>query len=368
MDAALHVIDPAGAGDAALWSAAACLRRDDSARAAVIGSSDDIRRAWRWGLGRIDAISAPLGRAELAWPTLRRLCRERRPRVVHAWSGRSMAAAALALRGTKTALVASLRASPGGGAIGAWRSRIARGGADALLFERDCHALAWGALDDAIVAPAAPPEPGAFIAAPRAEARAAWLAEPGDAVVAFLTDSASPPDARSASFLLGILALAGRGVVGVTPSAHNLERAERFVQRLGRRWALTVDQRPLPEWLGACDAAVWRQGGGSAAGFTASWALALGVPLIVEGDAGDVPAGAAWRVNPGHNEAAGALLAVLEGRAAERVAAMREAGLRRASEADPDAWAARIARIHARASGLATGVRVSAGGSAPARA
>ena len=371
MAACLHVIDPASAGDAALWSAASLLRRDDSARAAVIGSSDDARRALRWGLGRVDAIAAPLGRAELAWPTLRRLCRERTPRVVHAWSARAMVAAALAVRGMDTALVASLPAAPCGGPLGAWSARIARGRADALLFDSERAARAWGLLEEGVVAPAAPAEPGALPAAGRAEARAGWRASPGDAVIAVLTEPGSPLEAASASFLLGILTLAGRGVVGVAPSAHNLERAERFVQRLGRRWAFTVDPRPLPEWLGACDAAIWRQGRGGAAstpGFAARWALALGVPLIVEGDAAGLPAGAAWEVRPGHNQAAGALLAVLEGRAAARVSAMREAGLRHAREADPEEWAARIFRIHARALGLAASGRLTARGSAPAQA
>ena len=173
--------------------------------------------------------------------------------------------------------------------------------------------------------------------------RTDWGFTPTTTAIACIADPARSADARMIGYQAGVLSIAGRTTAAIVPpDARDIERARRFRgHHKDREWEIVVEDRPLWEWLPACEVCVWSEDPGLRTGMRLmrtppsaiglAWAAAAGIPIIAE----DVPAtrellgdNAATFVTPGNRlELNRALLRIIDDTElrAERIAAGRRA-------------------------------------------
>jgi hypothetical protein len=97
--------------------------------------------------------------------------------------------------------------------------------------------------------------------ADRARAREMLGIDPGDLVVLLIGDGPEADSLRF-SFLLGLMDVAGRSIVGVLPaSAAHRGRGARLRRRSTRPLRVVTTNRPMLKVAPACDMAVWDAGG-----------------------------------------------------------------------------------------------------------
>lgn len=240
----VHFFDAFEAG----WCAGMALRpaASDRSRGAadlivLVGGREDASYARSMGVSWDARLPAPVGRPWLAWR-----------------QARSM-----------------LRTMPDVGRICAWSpstarlARLATPGASVVV------EVASGSRRDTA--------PDAGLSRDRASMLARWRLDPSSAIIGFLADGSRCVAGIDASFLLGVLVLAGTPAVGVVwrGSARSVERGERMMRSQHRRWRLIIEDEPLPRWIGACDAGVGLASSGGISE-SARWARASGVRVVQE--------------------------------------------------------------------------------------
>jgi len=173
-----------------------------------------------------------------------------------------------------------------------------------------------------------PIEAARFDPSRRKNFRDDWGLTDATTVIAAIGDPAASSDARMIGYQAGVLSIAGRSTAAIVhPLARDVERARRFRgHHRDREWEIVTEDRPIWEWLPACDACVWTDDPGLRAGsplrrmppspLALAWVAAAGIPIITE----DVPAtrdllpsDAACFVTPGNRlELNRALLRVID--------------------------------------------------------
>ncbi len=276
----VHFFDAAGAGwvagEALRSTIAECTAECDH-RVVLVGGREDASHARTMGVDWHDHLTAPTGRAWLAWRKARSL----------------------------------LRSTPEVGRVCAWSSRTAK-------LARWASPGAPVIVEVASTARRSPPS-STGRTRDRASMLARWRLHPSSSIVGFLADGRRAIRCTDASFLLGVLTLAGQPAVGVMwrGSARSVERGERMIYLQHRRWRLIIEDEPPPCWVGACDVCVVPGSSGPSPA-AVDLACARRVPIVVEipGDpskVGPEPRASVRTVRGGVRHAcAGAALDVLE--------------------------------------------------------
>lgn len=288
----------------------------------------------------VDRVAAPASPRVLA-----RLMDSRpRPNVIHAWSI-SAARRGLGVR-PRADVVLSLWQRPVLGSLVVRRSmRRTLGGCRSVVFTgqslRNEYAEVAALGPDAMIVEA-PVSPRLFSSSNREAIRRDWSVSADTTVIAIIADPQPSADARHIGYQAGVLSIAGRRSAAIVPpNARDIERAMRFRRHhRDREWEIVVEDRPIWDWLPACDACVWCDDGALRTGMLSkrdppspigvAWAAAAGVPIIAEdGEAVRAllgPEGATY-VSPGSRlELNRGLLRVIDDSAwrAGRVSAARE--------------------------------------------
>lgn len=234
----------------------------DPARALLVGSSADERRAHALGLASVNRVVAPVGSAALAWRGVRRWLRalSAHEALVTAWSIGALAASCLAAPRSRVSLTLSVPPeSPGERRLAAVFAPRADRVSFASASARDAWTQSLPGLrpfaDAPLQRPTAPDSIRGLWS--RAEVRRGWGVSGKDRVVVALGDAPHLCDAREFVARLGVMGVGGFRVVGVVPSsARHLERALRFTRRHPGAWRLLVDDAPEPAVLAGCDLAM----------------------------------------------------------------------------------------------------------------
>lgn len=280
-----HLIDP-GAGEAGVLACAAAIAAspvDIAHRVIAVGPSWVEARAGQLGL-HVHARVAPGGCSALARArTLRSFLdhADGRANAVHAWSLSSGAAAHRAGVGPRLVVCGATPArheplewlaDPTVG-IWPWQSRAAWAGAGAVDI-RDLPAPtpssfrpAWAGM-------------GARVADYEL-VRAELGIEPEDEVVALIADAPESGDARRFVYLLGLLHVGGRRIVGLVPEGcSSLARAARYTRAHGRRWGLIPVRGPMCRALVGADVAALDEARPDSSVLLALVAHDAGVPVV----------------------------------------------------------------------------------------
>jgi hypothetical protein len=290
----LHLIDGLGGATTRLdLTSGACgllaERTDGEHAACVVGTGAARRRASAMGAPVLWSVAPAAARASTAARGIRRVGEAWEPDVVHCWGAGVLSLSRLAFPvGTPTVAVIDEQPEPARGAARWLESPLT----DAIMLCYDSAArepladLHPGVEVDLVNPPALAGVGGGD----RESVRASLGLEEGDLAVLLIGD-APQADLLRFAFLLGLLEVAGRLIVGVAPrSAANRARGERLRRRSLRPIPLLSSDRPLLELARACDLAVWEAGGpgptshreadaGAGAVAIAS-VLACGVPVV----------------------------------------------------------------------------------------
>ncbi len=105
--------------------------------------------------------------------------------------------------------------------------------------------------------------------------------EPEDEVIALLCDPPADGDARRFVYLLGLLHVGGRRIVGLVPEGcFALDRAARYTRAHGRRWGLIAVQGPMVRALAGADLAALDEARPDGAALLGSVARRMNVPVV----------------------------------------------------------------------------------------
>ncbi len=284
----LHLID-AGAGEGGVLACAAAVTppvatppptTDIDHRVLVIGPAWVEARARELGLS-VDARAATGGMSALSRArTVRAAVSQLRVRVdaVQAWSLSAGAIADRAGWGQRLVVCGSTPREPVEWlrgptvAMWPWQSRDAWRSAGAV----DIRELPMPHLQSPWDVPHSA-RPDACYARTRVELGL----EPADEVVALLADPPDDGDARRFVYLLGLLHVGGRRIVGLVPEGcSTLDRAARYTRAHGRRWGLIPVRGPLTRALAAADVAAIDHARGDAAGLLGLVAESSGLSVV----------------------------------------------------------------------------------------
>jgi hypothetical protein len=291
----LHLIDGSGepgprldlcAGAAGLLAA----RTSGEHASCVVGPAAARRRASALGAPRGWHVAPVLRRPEAAARGVRGIGESWSPDVVQCWGAEMLGVARLAFP-AGTPLVAVIEGRGGGhGLLVEWFGAPLTNAVLLCYDEGDRAALAdeWPGVEVRRVPPGVVPRPG-LTNEPR-RVREALGIDPGEIAVLLVGD-APQADALRFAFLMGLMQVAGRSVVGVMPtSASGRRRGSRLRRRAIHRLRVVASDRTLLELASACDLGVWDAGG---TGPVAHWTpdagagavavasvLAAGVPVV----------------------------------------------------------------------------------------
>lgn len=263
----LHLVDPR----ATPWTVMSWLARTAPGSIVVLGSSTERRWASALGLSPALEVSCPLGASLLAWRAVRRFKRRHgKAGVIRAWSIGAASAGVMAATGAAVHVTLSGPApTHRAGAMAA--SAVLRRCAGVRftgIMARDSWSAVPGWDRDHLVlmrVPTADPPLRERAEAIRREVRAQWGVDVQTRVIWAGSDIPCLGDAREFAYHVGVMAIAGRRVVGVLhPSMSALERAYRFTGRHAGAWRLILDDRSPEHIIPACDAALaasaWSRG------------------------------------------------------------------------------------------------------------
>lgn len=250
-------VECGGQGAACLCAAAIADATRDDHEVCLIGGSASERAAHRLGLTTTDRVAPPLGMAELAWPGVNALLRDRGFfDAVVCWSPASLR---LAER-TRAKRTPRLVVMPSG--LGPLRSQLPRRAHSPVVVVADDgrRARAWaselGSIRPTMVAPL--PVLPRTVEAPRERLRGKLRLRADHVAVALVGHCCVDVDALRFVHVVNLLAAAGLDVVGVIPrGAGRLARALRAATALPRPPRLIVSDATQLEQMAACDVAVW---------------------------------------------------------------------------------------------------------------
>jgi len=261
----LHLIDPVGAGPAALRALRMLLEDpdppfDDSVL--ILGGSRAERLSASMGVRTTDRIVAPARGAKRALRPLRRYIADRgRPDVAHAWSVETARLAGEAC--PASACVLSLLRPPEDGAtFGRRRAPLQEAPvADVAITPPEIEG-AWRALG---AGPPAlrcvslpPPVPDPSSMPTRADARARLALRPEQRLVALVGDPAGRLDAFTFGIAATVMYKVGLPIVVLAPpEAFALLRARRWMINHAGSPPLIVDDAPIEALAPAIDLGVW---------------------------------------------------------------------------------------------------------------
>eukprot|EP00913_Durusdinium_trenchii_P006282 g5894.t1 len=223
---------------------------------AVLLVGDAMSRRWMRAHGiAFDACVAPTGgRVALAWPSVLRAIRRRRPGAIRCWSAPTLRLASGLARFHRAAILGTLVEGP------CERERVILGAKhriESLDVFDDQDAQAWrrhGLSAETVDLPEPSPAPGDTER--RRLQRGLGVAET-DLLLGTLLDHPSETDVRRLSFLLAILAVSERSVVGLAPEGGRLvEAGRRYARVINRDYRLLFTDRPLIDQLRVLDACV----------------------------------------------------------------------------------------------------------------
>jgi len=107
---------------------------------------------------------------------------------------------------------------------------------------------------------------------------------PDDEAVALVADPPSDGNARRFVYLLGLLHVGGRRIIGLVPEGcSSLDRAARYTRAHGKRWGLIPVRGPMSRALAGADVAAIDESRPDAAGLLALVARAAGVSVVTIG-------------------------------------------------------------------------------------
>ncbi len=244
-------------------------------------------------------IGAPLRQPLMAWPAVRHALQRfetlpgnqslQHPDIVHCWSAATFTLASLYFRNAMRLL--TVTTPPPARTIQWLRMLVAeaRGNAAILTISSTLRRdLLAGGLPESAVHVLRPGIDLAMVQTTRRDALRAELGiEPGDRVVALLSDPPCAADAAHADMATGLadessLNTGQRVRLLMHPDQHNHRRARRIIRDLGRHQRIITDPRITQPWsiLPACDAAL--ASGPDAGGLSLLWAMAAGLPIVGE--------------------------------------------------------------------------------------
>ncbi len=222
----------------------------------VILIGDSMSRRWMraHAIAFTACVTPTAGRLSMAWPAVLREIRSRRPGSIRCWSAPTLRLAAGLSRFHHAAIRGTLVEGPDG-----VERVIRRAGhrIESLDVFDECDAEAWrqhGLAAETV-------ELGEPRPAPEQSERRRLQCELGveeaDLLLGTLMDHPSETDVRRLSFLLAILAVSERSVVGVAPAGGRLiEAGRRYARVINRDYRLLFSGRPLIEQLRVLDACV----------------------------------------------------------------------------------------------------------------
>jgi hypothetical protein len=258
----LHLIDGTGGRTTRLdltSGACAALRNEgDEQAVCVIGPAPARRRVAAMGAPVRWSIAPAAGARGTAARALRRVAAAWPPDVVHCWGAEMLSMSQLGFpAGTPTVGIIDRRPPLNEPVTGCLEAPLS----DAILLCYDQKAgEALGDLHGtADVNVVTPPAPGRKAQSGAVRAKLG-LAEQDLAVL--LVGDAPEADSLRFAFMLGLLEVAGRVIVGVAPaSARHRARGERLRRRALRRIPMITSDLHMLELASACDLAVWDAGG-----------------------------------------------------------------------------------------------------------
>lgn len=303
----LHLINPAlpGGGACTLRLLADVTRRLKTIKhdVVIIGSSRDAALARQCGVEPLGLLSPPRALPLAGMHVLRRFVHSSgnagaRFSLVHAWTVQAGALAALAA--PHTPRLVTPHVSPAPDSKNRYLMRVLDRSATPLLpasmaVERECRAMQRTQRCAVPLAPAIDPDAAALV--DRRTVRARWAQEQlineRTFVFGLLCEPLSVADAREAATVAARLALSGRDVRLLVHSQVDRRRqAGEFLQKLSKGNLIIVDDEVATPWriVNGLDAALafnGRDGRPTPSMLPLLWALAAGVPAIVEDTASD---------------------------------------------------------------------------------
>jgi hypothetical protein len=270
-----HLID-AEAGEGGVLACAAAVASSPAGvrqRVLVLGPAWVEARARALGLA-VDARVSPGGVGGLSQGrSLRPVLKGAAPDCVQAWSLSAGRAADRAGFGSRLIVCGSTPAGPlewlGSPTVAIWpwqdRERWrAAGAVDIRELPDPALGSPWNADRDAY-----------------RDVRAELGIEPEDEAVALLADPPADGDARRFVYLLGLLHVGGRRIIGLVPEGvSSLDRSARYTRAHGRRWGLIPVRGPMCRAVVAADVAALDDARPDQSGLLATVATGAGVPIV----------------------------------------------------------------------------------------
>lgn len=300
----LHLIDAGspGAGPCSLRLLADSVKRLEGIHheVVVVGSGAHLALAHRCGVGAVGAVMPPTRLAARPPGGFRRLV-ARRPRagtgfdLIHAWTGRCAALAALAAPRRPLVVTLPVGPTPRGVAtrfvLWALRRSSARFLAASSAVEQAYRALRLTGARMTVLAPGVEPADAGITAV---AVRRRWAVGEETCMVGLLSETPQSADARTAASVVTLLAGAGRAVkLVVDPEARHRVAAQRWVRRARHSDTLLLDREIATPWrvVAGLDAVLiaepHREGGSDRDGTIGGLgpllcAMAGGVPVVAE--------------------------------------------------------------------------------------
>ena len=255
----LHLIDAGspGAGPCSLRLLSDTVKRLEGIdhEVVVVGSGTHLALAHRCGVGAVGAVMPPTRLPARPSGGFRRLV-ARPPRagagfdLIHAWTGRCAALAALAAPRRPLVVTLPVGPTPRGVAtrfvLWALRRSSAR-----FLAASSAVAQAYRAfrLDGARMTVLAPGVEPADAGTTAAAVRRRWAVGQEICMVGLLSETPGSADARATAIVVTLLARAGRPVkLVLDPEAHDRAAAQRWARRIGHADSLVLDREIATPW------------------------------------------------------------------------------------------------------------------------